>query len=83
MITLHENKLSIHLPTTSPEEYRDWLIKAIAAAMRWNAHVKEDDRLKGDGEHVIMLSTLIEELVDVDRDPLRCGGSERQWEWSE
>lgn len=65
MITYNNDKLIISIHATAPEEYRDWLIKAIAATMRWHAHSR--DKKNDDNENLSILGELLEELVEVEK----------------
>lgn len=64
MITYKKEHLVISIYELSPQERRDWLMKAIAAAVRWNAHA---DRTNADDENLVVLAQLMEELIDIDR----------------
>lgn len=55
MITIQESEVTITVPD------RERLIKAIAAAMRWKAHVSGDS--EGDDLSMITLARLIDQLV--------------------
>ena len=47
----------------APEERRQWLILAIAAAIRWRAH-GDAGAYESDGEHLYTLAQLLEELAE-------------------
>lgn len=65
MIILRENQLIISIHDTEPKERRDWLIQAIAAAMRWSA-LANGNRTKKDDVNMIVLAELLEELIYVE-----------------
>lgn len=67
MTYLKENSICIEMQQTEPDEYREWLIKAIAAAMRWRAYMDDSDTIKDDAEGLIVLSDLLAELATVER----------------
>lgn len=60
MITITKNALIITIPDHSPEERKNWIIEAIAAAIKWRAHYKDND--KGDADNLHVLSDLLTEL---------------------
>lgn len=64
MITMHESQLQISIEHGSPQELRDDLIKAIAAAMRWAA--RDPYKYTADGENQYVLAQLLEELVHIE-----------------
>ena len=66
MIHCKENCLQITIPTTSPLEYRDSIIRAIADNMRCRAHVSQSDRRIDDGEHQIIMSEVLDALIDIE-----------------
>lgn len=61
MIILKEDALQVIIEHGSPEELKDSLIKAIAAAMRWAA--RDTEKYTNDGENQYVLAQLLEELV--------------------
>lgn len=61
MVTMHNDKLCICIADTEPEQRKESLIKAIAAAMRWNAYCP--DKYIVDGENLYTLAQLLEELA--------------------
>lgn len=62
MVTLQKNNLQLNIQSGSPQDLRDSIIKAIAAAMRWAA--RDPDKYTADGENQYVLAQLLEELVD-------------------
>ena len=74
MITLCENQLVISIQDAAPKERRDWLIQAIAAAMRWSAH-----------EAVGLISKISRAAMKCARMPWRAASSMTTCgsEWSE
>jgi len=65
MITINEDSLVITIPTTSALEYRDWMQRLCADYMRCYAFVPSSDRRTNDGENLIIMSELMEALIDV------------------
>ncbi len=61
MTTIQTNKLCITINDREPDTIRENLIKAIAAAIRWNSSC--DDKYINDGENVMVLAKLLETLV--------------------
>lgn len=66
MVKITNNSLQIHMHETSGMERRDWLITAIAAAMRWNA-LANGDKTDADQQNQIVLAELLEELVHIEK----------------
>lgn len=64
MITITKDRLIISIYDTAPRERKNWLIEAIAAAIKWRAHYKEDCQSDRDNLHV--LSDLLTELSKDD-----------------
>lgn len=64
MIAIQNEKLCICLPGMQPKELREWLIKSIAASIRWRASYAED--YKDDDRHLMYLSLLLAELTEVE-----------------
>ena len=62
MILMQKDKLQLIIESGSPQELRDSLIKALAAAMRWAA--RDDAKYTNDGDNQYVLAQLLEELVD-------------------
>lgn len=65
MIALTQNNLRITISDASPNERRDWLMKSIAAAMRWKAMAGRTP--EEDNEYVIVLSRLLDELIELEK----------------
>lgn len=69
MITLNKESLIITMHETSAIERKDWLIKALAASMRWKACATQNGEAWDDDEqHQIVLAELINELIDIKKD---------------
>lgn len=64
MTTLTDNKLIIAMPSTESNNYRNDLIKAIAATIRWRANYKE--QRTGDEQSLEVISDLLESLAKID-----------------
>lgn len=64
MVTFNENELVITIRDTEPAQRREWLIKAIAAAIRWRAANDEGAVYTRDGENLYTLAQLLEQLAD-------------------
>jgi hypothetical protein len=64
MITVTENTLQITIVDAAPLERRNWLIAALAAAMRWNA-LANGAKFDCDDHNQVVLAQLLEEMVDV------------------
>ena len=62
MITIDKAGLNIHIEYNDPQQKKDELIKAIAAAFRWFASYKA--QYKGDDFNLMILSELLAELVN-------------------
>ena len=60
MITIKKDKLIITIHDPSPRERKNWLIEAIAAAIKWRAYFK--DNCKADENNLHVLSDLLTEL---------------------
>jgi hypothetical protein len=67
MVTFKENQLVITMHETSPQERQQWLIRAIAASMRWEASCDSGAKYNNDGENKIVLAQLLEELIDIEK----------------
>ena len=65
MVTYTPEQLIISITDSSPNERRDWLIKAIAATMRWRANAGSSITLQDD-ENQVVLAQLLEELIEID-----------------
>ena len=65
MVTTNNDKLCICIADEEPKQRKSSLIKAIAAAMRWNAYCP--DKYKADGENLYVLAQLLEELAEVEK----------------
>lgn len=65
MVTLNyaNNTLCIKINTTAPDEYRESLMKSIAASMRWRAQALQEEMRDEDLESQIILSELLESLI--------------------
>lgn len=65
MILIDKKKetLSIVMKSTSPQEDIERLTQAIAAAFRWRGCVSDSDCKNNDGENMVILATLLEELT--------------------
>jgi hypothetical protein len=61
MITINNDTLVITIPDSEPKDRHQWLIRAIAAAMRWEA--QSPDKYVDDGHNKIVLAQLLEELT--------------------
>lgn len=64
MITITENQLTITIRDSEPLQRRDWLIKAIAATMRWMA--SDPDQHQADRDNQYVLAQLLEELACIE-----------------
>lgn len=64
MIAYTQTGLRVSIADGSPDERRDYLIKALAASMRWYAH--NPDKRDDDHDYAAQISLLMQELVDVD-----------------
>ena len=62
-----QNRLIIEISTASPFEYREDLIKSVAASMRWRAHSLQEELRDRDIENQIILSELLESLMNVSK----------------
>lgn len=63
MTHIKEDELCICVKDRSPEERREYLIKACASAMRWYA--LNPDKRKTDHDHAAAISDLLEELAEI------------------
>ena len=64
MIQVTHTGLQINIEETSPMERRNSLIKAIAASIRWNGTCENSEKYTHDGENLIVLAQLLENLID-------------------
>lgn len=64
MTTLNSNQLVVTIHTSSPAEYRNCLIQAIAAALRWKSNCLHQKNT--DDEHAVQLSELLEVLAQTE-----------------
>lgn len=64
MTTIQNNQINITISDVEPGLRRQKLIKAIAAAIRWNA--TSEVKLNTDNDKVYELSALIEVLADTE-----------------
>lgn len=63
MIMIEKERLVIVIEDTSPEERREWIIKAIA---RHLAHyAMNPEKRKDDMDHALVLADLLNDLVDI------------------
>ncbi|MBN8834586.1 MAG: hypothetical protein ABS68_00165 [Niastella sp. SCN 39-18] len=67
MTKITSDALIITIPESDPQERKEWLIKAIAAAIRWNANLSSGEKYTADGDNLFVLAQLLEELVEVDK----------------
>jgi hypothetical protein len=65
MITYKEDALIITIEDYAPQERRDWIMKALAATIRWNAHAN-GDKTNADDANLVVLAQLLEEIIDVE-----------------
>jgi hypothetical protein len=72
MITIDKKNrtFSIVIESVSPEEEIDRLIKALAAAFRWRGYLPNSDSPPMDGESIIALASLLENLTFFKDQPL-------------
>ena len=63
-MTTSSNTLVITIPTTSPQEEREALIKAIASAMRWYAGYTQNH--VADKESIEQISVLLTTLSEME-----------------
>ena len=61
------NTLVISITSSSPDYYREALIKSVAASIRWRAHSLNEELRVQDNEHQIILSDLLETLMNVSK----------------
>ena len=66
MIASTGNELVIHICDPSPSERKQWLIQAIAAAVRWNGQVSHSEQYTNDGDNLIVLAQLLEAIVETE-----------------
>ena len=62
MTTITSTSIIITIPDNEPKERLSWLIKAIAACIRWRAQCS--DPKNEDRENMVVLSDLLAELAD-------------------
>lgn len=62
MTTVTRDTLTITIRDSEPAERKQWLIKAIAAAIRWRAYA-DAGAYERDGENMYVLAQLLEELA--------------------
>lgn len=67
MTTITKGKIKIEMDQSEPVEYLEWLIKAIASAIRWRACMDDSDTVRDDRSGLIVLSELLSELATVSR----------------
>jgi hypothetical protein len=60
---MYNEQLCICITDTEPQQRREMLIKAIAAAMRWNAVCAASEKYNDDGDNLYTLAQLLEELA--------------------
>lgn len=63
MVTFSEDTITITIKDREPANRREWLIRAIAAAIRWRANNHEGEVYTRDGENLYTLAQLLEQLV--------------------
>lgn len=62
MTILKPNGLCISIIDPAPDERREWILKAVASAIRWYGGCP--DVYKDDGQHLVVLSELLHELAE-------------------
>lgn len=62
MIAINKDQLLISIPHPEPQQHKEELIKAIAAAIRWRASYQA--QYTGDDFNLMILSELLSELVN-------------------
>jgi phage-related holin len=64
MVVIKKNSLQINIIDTEPQTRKQWIIKSLAAAIRWSAYA---DKVHDDKENIIVIAELIDELLEEER----------------
>lgn len=60
MTIVKQNVLCISIEDPAPDERREWILQAVASAIRW--YGGSNSTYTDDGQHLIVLSELMQEL---------------------
>lgn len=63
---MNDETLQITIKTTSPQEYKEWLMKAISFMLRAVAMIDAGDQEVNWGQHQVMMTQLMDALINTD-----------------